>query len=108
MILLCAAQADLTIYEYPPATVKRSLTSGGAASKGGVARAVALILELREALAPDASDALAVAVCHLAKQRAHSAEHGRPSAWVRALAAAPPLPQTAANAMLEAALRPRR
>lgn len=106
--LLCAAQADLPLFEYPPATVKRSLTQGGAASKGGVARAVNLILGLREPLVADASDALAVAVCHLSKERVRNGSRpGTPSAWVRALTAAPPRRQTAANALLEAAWRRR-
>ena len=107
--LLCAAQAELPIFEYPPATVKRSLTSGGAASKGRVARAVALVLGLEGHYALDATDALAVAVCHLSRSRATAthAEGGKPSAWLRALAAAPVRPQTAQNALLAAALRRR-
>jgi crossover junction endodeoxyribonuclease RuvC len=69
VLLLACAQADIPVYEYAPATVKRSLTRTGAASKGGVARAVSLILGLREQLPADATDALAVAVCHLARTR---------------------------------------
>ena len=107
--ILCAAQAELPIYEYPPATVKRSLTSGGAASKGGVARAVALVLGLRESLAVDATDALAVAICHLSRTRrlVGPSSEGRPSAWERALAASPPRRQTPQNALLEMAGRRR-
>jgi crossover junction endodeoxyribonuclease RuvC len=111
--MLCAAQAELPIYEYPPATVKRSLTSGGAASKGGVARAVAMVLGLRETLAVDATDALAVAICHLSRTRGPSSRavasqvDGKPSAWTRALAASPPRRQTPQNALLELAARRR-
>jgi crossover junction endodeoxyribonuclease RuvC len=70
VLLLACAQSQLPVFEYAPATVKRSLTQAGSASKGGVARAVSLILGLREELPPDATDALAVAVCHLARSRA--------------------------------------
>jgi crossover junction endodeoxyribonuclease RuvC len=109
--MLCAAQAELPIFEYPPATVKRSLTSGGAASKGGVARAVAMVLGLRQTLAVDATDALAVAICHLSRSRGHPGHSplgdGKPSAWVRALAASPPRRQTPQNALLEMAARRR-
>ncbi len=69
VLLLACAQADLPVFEYAPATVKRSLTNAGSASKDGVARAVGLILGLREQLPADATDALAVAVCHLARTR---------------------------------------
>jgi crossover junction endodeoxyribonuclease RuvC len=108
--MLCAAQAELPVFEYPPATVKRSLTSGGAASKGGVARAVAMVLGLREALAVDASDALAVAICHLSRSRGQpgrARSDGQPSAWLRALAASPPRRQTPQNALLEMVARRR-
>jgi crossover junction endodeoxyribonuclease RuvC len=70
VLLLACAQAQLPIFEYAPATVKRSLTHAGSASKGGVARAVSMILGLRDELPADATDALAVAVCHLARSRA--------------------------------------
>jgi len=105
--LLCAAQAELPIYEYPPATVKRSLTQAGAASKGSVARAVGMVLGLRLQVAPDATDALAVAVCHLSQTRLRVGPAGAPSAWLRALAKAPPRRQSRANALLAAALKGR-
>jgi crossover junction endodeoxyribonuclease RuvC len=66
--LLAASQAGLAVHEYPPAKVKRSVGAGGADSKGAVARMVALLLEKPELVEEkaDASDALAVALCHLA------------------------------------------
>jgi crossover junction endodeoxyribonuclease RuvC len=70
VLLLACAQAELPVFEYAPATVKRSLTHAGSASKAGVARAVCMVLGVREALPADATDALAVAVCHLARSRA--------------------------------------
>jgi crossover junction endodeoxyribonuclease RuvC len=105
--LLCAAQAKLPVFEYPPATIKRSLTTAGAASKQTVARAVGMVLGLRERLAADASDALAVAICHLSRARLNTGPSGTPSAWLRALAAAPAARPSRANAMLAAALKGR-
>ncbi len=100
--LLAAAQAEVPVYEYPPATVKRSLTHGGATSKEGVARAVRRMLGLQEPLRADATDALAVALCHLAR-------HGNATVgpWLRALAGAPPAPPTPQNLRLREAWRRR-
>ena len=64
--LLLAAQADLPVFEYAPARVKRSVGSGGNDSKGSVARMVTMQLGLTEPLSrADAYDALAVALCHV-------------------------------------------
>ncbi len=68
--LLAAAQAGLTVHEYPPARVKRAVGAGGAADKDAVARMVCTFLELEELERADASDALAVALCHLNQGRA--------------------------------------
>jgi crossover junction endodeoxyribonuclease RuvC len=106
--VLCAAQAELPVFEYAPATIKRSLTQGGAASKQTVARAVGMVLGIRVALAADAADALAVAICHHARARLQVGPRaGTPSAWVRALAGAPRTRQTPANLLLAASLKGR-
>ncbi|HZI03639.1 MAG TPA: crossover junction endodeoxyribonuclease RuvC [Archangium sp.] len=68
--LLAAAQVGLTVHEYPPARVKRSVGAGGAADKDAVARMVCTFLQLEEIERSDASDALAVALCHLNHGRA--------------------------------------
>jgi len=68
--LLAAAQARLPVFEYPPARVKRSVGAGGAASKEAVARMVCSLLKLEAIEQVDASDALAVALCHLNQGRA--------------------------------------
>ncbi|MCI0572911.1 MAG: crossover junction endodeoxyribonuclease RuvC [Myxococcaceae bacterium] len=69
--LLAATQAGLPVHEYAPARVKRSVGAGGAGGKGAVARMVALLLEMPQLLEEraDASDALAIALCHLAQAR---------------------------------------
>jgi crossover junction endodeoxyribonuclease RuvC len=103
--LLAIAQAEVPVYEYAPATVKRSLTHGGASSKAAVARAVRQLLKVTEPLRADATDALAIAICHLARQRGPVA--GRPSPWLRAVAAAPAQAQTPQNLLLQAAWRHR-
>jgi crossover junction endodeoxyribonuclease RuvC len=64
--LLAAAQAGLTVCEYPPAEVKRAVVGYGRAEKQQVQQMVTLLLGLAEAPEPfDASDALAVAICHV-------------------------------------------
>jgi crossover junction endodeoxyribonuclease RuvC len=68
--LLAAAQAGLAVYEYPPARVKRSVGAGGADGKDAVARMVCSLLKIDAIERADASDALAVALCHLNQGRA--------------------------------------
>ncbi len=69
--LLVAAQGGLAVHEYSPAKVKKSIGAGGAGAKDAVARMVATFLRLPELtdVRADASDALAVALCHLNHQR---------------------------------------
>lgn len=67
VILLAGAQAGLPVHEFPPATVKLQVTGYGRAEKTQVALMVARLLQLPEVgPAGDASDALAVALCHAA------------------------------------------
>ena len=63
--LLVAARAGVPVFEYAPATVKRSIGAGGAGAKAAVSRAVTGFLGLTDVPRADATDALAVAVCHL-------------------------------------------
>ena len=67
--LLAAAQAGVSVYEYPPARVKRSVGAGGADGKDAVARMVCALLQIEAIERADASDALAVALCHLNQGR---------------------------------------
>lgn len=68
--LLLAAQLSLSVFEYPPARVKRAVGAGGNDGKEAVARMVTLQLKLKSPLErSDAYDALAVAMCHLNAQR---------------------------------------
>jgi crossover junction endodeoxyribonuclease RuvC len=64
--MLAAVEAGVHIVEYTPAEVKQSVVGYGRAEKGQVQSMVQLLLGLNEAPSPfDASDALAIAVCHL-------------------------------------------
>ena len=60
-----AAAADLPVYEYSPAEVKIAVTGYGRAEKPQVQQMVCALLKMGESPdSYDASDALAVAICH--------------------------------------------
>ena len=66
VVLLAAQQAGLTIREYSPATVKKTVTGAGGAPKAQVGAMVARLLRLRHAPRPaDAADGVAVALTHI-------------------------------------------
>jgi crossover junction endodeoxyribonuclease RuvC len=68
-VAACAAR-DLRVSDYAPALVKQSLVGTGRAEKEQVAFMVKRLLNIREGKMPlDASDALAVALCHLNMRR---------------------------------------
>jgi crossover junction endodeoxyribonuclease RuvC len=64
--MLAAAAAGLEVAEYSPLTIKSSVVGYGRAEKLQVQHMVMRLLGLLEAPEPmDASDALAIAICHL-------------------------------------------
>ncbi len=66
VVLLAAAEAGLPVGEYTPLEVKQAIVGYGRAEKAQVQRMICLLLDLAAAPQPDdATDALAVAVCHL-------------------------------------------
>ncbi len=68
--MLAGAHAGLPVVPYSPNDVKLTVTGDGAADKDGVARMVVAQLRLSEAPKPvDVTDALAVAITHLARHR---------------------------------------
>ena len=80
--LLVAAQTQLPVFEYAPAKVKRAVGAGGADGKDAVARMVHTFLRVTVLERADASDALAVAICHLNQARtASAASPGRRRGW---------------------------
>ncbi len=63
--MLAASKAGLAVTEYAPTVVKRAVVGYGRADKRQVQQMVTLLLGLDTAPTPyDASDALAIAVCH--------------------------------------------
>lgn len=65
LVLMAAAQAGIPLASYSPRQVKQAVSGNGAASKVQVQQAVLLHLGLSSLPGPlDASDALAVALCH--------------------------------------------
>ena len=62
--MLLAARRGIPVGEYAPAAVKRAVVGNGRAEKEQVCRMIQAILGLTEAPPLDASDALAIAICH--------------------------------------------
>jgi crossover junction endodeoxyribonuclease RuvC len=64
--MLAAIESGVTVVEYTPAEVKRAVVGYGRAEKPQVAQMVKTLLGLETIPKPhDATDALAVAICHL-------------------------------------------
>jgi crossover junction endodeoxyribonuclease RuvC len=63
--LAAIAEAGVEIYELAPRKVKQAIVGHGGAQKPAVARMVQRMLDLPELPAPDAADALALALAHL-------------------------------------------
>lgn len=66
--LATIAEAGVQIYELAPRKVKQAVVGYGAAQKSAVARMVQHMLRLAELPAPDAADALALALAHAQQQ----------------------------------------
>jgi crossover junction endodeoxyribonuclease RuvC len=83
VVLLAAAQAQIPAHSYSPREIKASVSGFGGASKQQMQQMVVALLGLKESPEPlDASDALAVALCHAyvsrARQRMTAATSKRP------------------------------
>ncbi|MBW4961214.1 crossover junction endodeoxyribonuclease RuvC [Sulfitobacter sp. CW3] len=78
--MLVPAQAGLSVGEYAPNTVKKTVVGVGHADKGQVMHMVRMQLPGIEIAGPDAADALAIAICH--------AHHGGASTLAQAVARA--------------------
>ncbi len=69
VVMAAALSESLPVTEYSPRKVKQSITGKGAASKEQVAAMLVRLLQLREMPdSMDATDAMAVAVCHFFQQ----------------------------------------
>jgi len=62
--LAAVAEAGIEIYEIAPRKVKQAVVGYGAAQKSAVAKMVQRMLDLPKPPAPDAADALALALAH--------------------------------------------
>lgn len=67
--LVAAGEAGLEIHELAPRRVKQAIVGYGAAQKFAVARMVQRLLQLDETPAPDAADALALALAYAQDSR---------------------------------------
>ena len=66
VILLAAAQAQINIQEYTPLQIKQTISGYGRADKKLIQKLIQSSLEIKLDIYPDdASDALAIALCHL-------------------------------------------
>ena len=70
--MAAVAEAGVDIYELAPRRVKQAIVGYGAAQKLAVARMVQRMLQLSEPPAPDAADALALALAHAQGQSRYS------------------------------------
>jgi len=70
--LVSAAEAGLEIYEIATRKVKQAIVGYGAAQKLAVAKMVQRMLHLKESPAPDAADALALALTYAQEQSRYS------------------------------------
>lgn len=67
--IAAAVRHGLSVHEYMPAVVKQAVVGTGRADKTQVAHMVCRLLSLNEALPKDATDAAAIALCHLFRRR---------------------------------------
>lgn len=71
VLVLAARRASLPVFEYTPREIKRAIVGTGRASKTQVAYMVGMLLGMASAGMPrDATDSLAVALCHLQRNGA--------------------------------------
>jgi crossover junction endodeoxyribonuclease RuvC len=74
---LCAIPQGMPVFEYAPRAIKLALVGSGAAEKVQVAHMIKTLLQLDGKISPDASDALAIAVCHAHTRRVHQLAFSR-------------------------------
>lgn len=69
-VAMCAAtQRGAPVFEYAPRAIKLALVGTGSAEKLQVAHMVRAVLSIEESLGLDASDALAIGLCHAQTRR---------------------------------------
>ncbi len=74
--MAAAVLADVPVFEYSPMEIKKAVVGYGHATKEQMAWMLNQILNIPSDPPPDETDALAVALCHLARCRAQSYTEG--------------------------------
>ena len=74
---LCAVPQGVPVFEYAPRAVKLALVGSGGADKAQVTHMIRALLRLTVAVQTDASDALAIAVCHAHTRRLQQLAHAQ-------------------------------
>jgi crossover junction endodeoxyribonuclease RuvC len=74
--LFVAAEHGLEVSGYAPATIKQAVVGHGRATKDQIGYLVRALLSLRRTPAPDAADALAIAICHARAGQASQRRRG--------------------------------
>lgn len=87
-VMLAAMHREVPVAQYAPAEVKKALVGSGRAAKEQVWYMLRQQLRLTDDRGLDASDALAVAVCH-ARRSAAAPAAGAPKSWAAFIAANP-------------------
>lgn len=88
-VMLAAMHREIPIVEYTPAEIKKSVVGKGRAAKEQVWFMVRAQLGLTEDRGHDASDALAVALCHARRLQTGPASSGAAKDWAAFIAANP-------------------
>lgn len=86
-VILTGRMHGLSIFEYSPSEVKRTVAGYGQADKDQVARMLQILFGKQEFVTPDASDGLALAICHAYTHRAVGTA-GASNAYAEALRSA--------------------
>ncbi len=63
-VIAACASSGVPVYEYPPRRVKQAVVGFGGAGKEQMRKMVMTLLGLKDEPQEDASDALAIAICH--------------------------------------------
>jgi len=69
--LLVPSTLGLSVAEYAPNMVKKTVVGAGHAEKGQIAAMVRILLPTARPVGPDAADALAIAICHAQHRGSH-------------------------------------
>lgn len=77
---LCAIPEGVAVYEYAPRAIKLAVVGSGAAEKFQVAHMIRTLLHLDGEIAADASDALAIAICHAHSRQLQALMRAHPAA----------------------------